>query len=357
MTREPKYAKIADALRREISLMKPGDQLDTERVLAERFQTTVLTLRNAVNLLVDEGRVSRQQGRGTFVTDPESLKTYNNIVLYCGQHTGDLFQQLFDEVSRALHSRHYSPLVFNTALELPDDEKMRLFQSMLKIKPKFIIIVGEAAFPIWMFEEIKEPLPPVFAIYHKEFETTVPCHEIIVDEVSGGYFLAEHLYQSGHRNVAYLVPSHGSEESRLARYSDSIRHGFADYMLRCGDLTLTDIPFGRDTREEKIREFAREVKKMGITAVVTTMDFVAIQLINELKTNGIEVPGDVAVTGYNNTPWAYHGNPPLTTVSPNIGEIARILMMNVDRLPRKPHTWLVQPRLIVQASTEIERTT
>ncbi len=48
-------------------ILLPGDQLPSEAQLCERYDVSPMTVRRAVNLLVDQGFVIAEQGRGTFV--------------------------------------------------------------------------------------------------------------------------------------------------------------------------------------------------------------------------------------------------------------------------------------------------
>ncbi len=55
------------------SSLRRGDRLPTERDLASELQLSRTTIRNAMALLEDEGMVSRQVGRGTFLrSDPQN---------------------------------------------------------------------------------------------------------------------------------------------------------------------------------------------------------------------------------------------------------------------------------------------
>ena len=70
------WRQIADALRRDIQgeVLRPGQRLPTEIELAARFGVNRHTVRQAVANLADEGLLSVEQGRGTFV--PERLFDY-----------------------------------------------------------------------------------------------------------------------------------------------------------------------------------------------------------------------------------------------------------------------------------------
>ncbi|MES2820359.1 MAG: phosphonate metabolism transcriptional regulator PhnF [Pseudomonadota bacterium] len=64
---EPLYRELAAVLREELAQFAPGDCLPGEVQLAARFAVNRHTLRRAVDELVLEGRLLRQQGKGTRV--------------------------------------------------------------------------------------------------------------------------------------------------------------------------------------------------------------------------------------------------------------------------------------------------
>jgi DNA-binding GntR family transcriptional regulator len=66
---EPAYAQVVRILSQEIAqgLYRPGDQLPSESQLCARFGVSGMTVRRAINILVDRGIVSASQGKGTFV--------------------------------------------------------------------------------------------------------------------------------------------------------------------------------------------------------------------------------------------------------------------------------------------------
>lgn len=65
-----RYRAIADTIREEIALGQhgPGEALPSQSALAQRFGTTVSTVRQALRLLEEEGLLDFQHGVGSFVS-------------------------------------------------------------------------------------------------------------------------------------------------------------------------------------------------------------------------------------------------------------------------------------------------
>ena len=66
---EPAYIQLVNSLRRSMASgkLRPGDQLPSEAQLCEYYDVSPMTVRRAINLLVDQRFVVAEQGRGTFV--------------------------------------------------------------------------------------------------------------------------------------------------------------------------------------------------------------------------------------------------------------------------------------------------
>jgi len=63
-----KYVRVRDYLRSLVTHeLSAGDVIPSERLLCERFGVSRMTVRQAVDALVVEGLLDREQGRGTFV--------------------------------------------------------------------------------------------------------------------------------------------------------------------------------------------------------------------------------------------------------------------------------------------------
>lgn len=83
------YVKIKDAVVEQIEsgLLSPRQKLPSERKLADSFNTTRVTLREALSLLESEGRIYREDRRGWFISpqplkyDPTQTLNFTNLAL------------------------------------------------------------------------------------------------------------------------------------------------------------------------------------------------------------------------------------------------------------------------------------
>ncbi len=83
------YVKIKDAIVEQIDagMLTPRQKLPAERKLAESFDTTRVTLREALSLLEAEGKIYREDRRGWFISpetlryDPSQTLNFTNMAL------------------------------------------------------------------------------------------------------------------------------------------------------------------------------------------------------------------------------------------------------------------------------------
>jgi GntR family transcriptional regulator len=78
----PLYLQLVDRLRQEIAGRPPGERIDSEAVLAERFSVSRFTVTRAIEILVDEGLVRRKQGLGSFIAPPPLLRQPSHLASF-----------------------------------------------------------------------------------------------------------------------------------------------------------------------------------------------------------------------------------------------------------------------------------
>lgn len=74
------YEKIEEYIGR--NCLKPHDRLPSERTLSELWGVNRLTLREAIEKLINEGKLYSLHGKGTFVAEPKYLEDVNCFISF-----------------------------------------------------------------------------------------------------------------------------------------------------------------------------------------------------------------------------------------------------------------------------------
>ena len=101
-SRLPLYHQLYEILRGDIlgGTWEPGDMLPPESELIEQYQVSRTTVRQVLDMLVNEGLIYRQQGRGTFVAQATVEQGLVRIISF----TEDMRQRGFKPASKVLSS-------------------------------------------------------------------------------------------------------------------------------------------------------------------------------------------------------------------------------------------------------------
>jgi DNA-binding LacI/PurR family transcriptional regulator len=134
-----------------------------------------------------------------------------------------------------------------------------------------------------------------------------------VDHYKGIASVVEHLVTLGHRRIGFFTRNYEVVASwSLRRYSAFVE-AMARHRLPVDPLDIVNIFPSPQLDDMASRNHAIERTRDGVTAWVCAADHQAYELILALQKNGLEVPGDVSVTGFDGieTP---DGLPELATV-------------------------------------------
>lgn len=176
---------------------------------------------------------------------------------------------------------------------------------------------------------------------------------VIIDNAKCGYQATQHLIEEGCTRIAYV-------SSSLKRNVYSQRYkGYQDALFDNGipfDESLTII---NDLSEKAGIVAAFEILKMNPLpdGAFITNDFVAAVCMRTLKEHGVNIPGDIAIVGFNNDAISKLVEPTLTTINypgTDMGEIAATNLINhLKGISDMNHTntIVVRTELIVRNSS------
>ncbi|MHB9133481.1 MAG: LacI family DNA-binding transcriptional regulator [Armatimonadota bacterium] len=175
---------------------------------------------------------------------------------------------------------------------------------------------------------------------------------VVADDVAGAYALCRHLLELGHRHLlhSYSVPSANAVAGQ--RYA-GICQAYLDQGLEPGQY-LHYMPFhtyGKDPAvHDWVWEYLRDAVQTypQVTGMFARNDYEAVQIYEALQLNGIRVPDDLSLVGFDDTHVIAddEGRNILTTVGVPLREIgmeaAQLILRLIDGAA-PPTTRIVMP--------------
>ena len=179
---------------------------------------------------------------------------------------------------------------------------------------------------------------------------------VYVDDRDAAYEITEHLIQLGHQRIGFLWGglAHKSSTERYAGYEQALQdYGITldKHLVIPGDYTFDD-GFRGARRLLALRE--------PPTAIFGSNDEIAAGVLAAATSTGMNVPYDLSIAGFEDSPFSRQSWPPLTTAKQATEDIARqaarllIAGMRQDAYDDHPavmHNQGFAPQLVVRGST------
>lgn len=148
------------------------------------------------------------------------------------------------------------------------------------------------------------------------------------DNVQGGYDVTRHLLGTGRRRIAFL----GAASSHYPEFFDRYR-GYERALVEARVPASSALQVDAITTEESGFQAACELRARGVEfdAIVAASDLIAIGALRALQDANVEVPRQVAVTGFDDIPAASLSHPPLTTVMQDTRRAGELLVETLLR--------------------------
>ena len=172
-----------------------------------------------------------------------------------------------------------------------------------------------------------------------------------VDERAAGRIATEHLVELGHERIGFVA----GDAYALPTREKTLGHRDALRTAALSDGLISHAGFTVNGGREGLRELLQRPKGRRPTGVICSSDLMAIGVLQEAAAQGLRVPEELSIVGFDGIAAASWTNPPLTTVEQPIDEIARAavdaLHDHIERpLERRP-SYVFRPRLRVAGTS------
>ena len=142
-----------------------------------------------------------------------------------------------------------------------------------------------------------------FVVYDGYFGETERICNLIIDDYDGGWQMGEYLKRMGHEKVLCIADNYiCMDKERIEGCKAALGEQKVGFL---------QIPFEKEARKRMYRERLGEI--LEYTAVFAVSDFYAAELMHSLQEQGICVPDDISVAGFDDS--FDHGtdSPPFST--------------------------------------------
>lgn len=213
---------------------------------------------------------------------------------------------------------------------------------------------------LWVAPDADEPVLerlatagfPVIALLTRHVPDNIGY--VNADNIEAMHTLIAHLTALGHRRIAYVGPAHNSNFlDRRTGYRQALAAAGLSWDTRL-EVTLSET---RAWAQEAYTPILDNLLRLPAppTAIVLPDDGPAELMINAIKTRGLRVPEDIAVTGFNDIPDAQRIGNGLTTIHQpfrQMGQVAAERLIALIEGATVEECRLTLPtQLIVRAST------
>ncbi len=289
-----------------------------DHALAERVRTAAAELNYTASPLARSLVLGKTHTIAVVVPDLENpsfhgvLRGLSRAAGANGYHIliADSAESVAEEMVLAVETRRRCDGLVLCAPRMPEADLARLLE---ELKP--VVLINRDA---------GSPGTPVVAADHQTALTE----------------LLDLLYGYGHRSMVYLAGVSGSASN--ARRVVAVNDFLADHP----DVRIQVLPGGVTFVDGYAA--APRVLDSSATAVLAFNDLLATGLIGALSDQGVSVPGDISVVGFDDIPFARYLTPPLTTASVPANELGRHAWQRMWDLlnDREPgHAIFLRPRI------------
>jgi DNA-binding LacI/PurR family transcriptional regulator len=356
---QPLYLQLANFLRRQIAIgaWRPNDRLPAEVELCQQFDVSRGTVRQAMDLLVNQGLLQRIPGKGTFVTGVTVQPRSQLIGIVVPYLRDSLIMDVLRGAESVLRRNGYSLIFCHSEGDL-QLERAQIEQLQRKGTSGLILFPVAAAAEAMLLSEILDPQMPLVIIDRRLPD--LQASQVLVDNAGGAYRAVEHLLALGHRRIACI-----SVPERPSSIAERIR-GYEQALREAGILPLAAISLaiGKHSSQDSVPRYTAEElapidQLLSVqeppTALFCVNDFIALGVMQHVLACGLKVPQDLAIAGFDDIALAPYMPVPLTTVAQPKHEIGvRAAQLLLDQIAGgvPEHREIVLPTtLVVRAST------
>lgn len=305
----PAYIRIADKLRSVIkdNSFKPGDFIGTEVELSKDNSITRMTARRAVQILIDEGLLERQPGKGVFVKQIQ--KSIHQIkLLSCNLNW---MPSIYIGQGMKLQAEKYNAEVILCDFSGNEEEYIKAIVDLPKSKESSSAVLVSIHNRAFYNALLKLELANYRYVVVDEILNEFPSPSIASDNLLGGKLAVQTLLECGHTNIGFIGDVQASTTEKRFRGGAIVLAEKALTYSHVISLSTDDSIWEQDV----LHNLRKLMNSNSLpTAFFCSCDAVARYVYRAASILGLSIADDISVVGYDDDPIAEWLSPALSTI-------------------------------------------
>lgn len=222
----------------------------------------------------------------------------NDHVKYEGRVLEDGFvMSSLNALSHEVNEKGYFLMIKTTT----DIREIPVFASMWNMDGLILMGFCEAD-----YEKLRNQMRISFVVYDGYFAKCSKVVNLVINHYDGGYQAGKYLKELGHKKALCIA------DNFICMDKERI-DGFCE-AFEPGETLRWQIPKTEKERRCFYEDKFKELLENRITAVFAVSDFYALEFMRFLQGEGMQIPGDMQIIGFDDNMSSRESNPTLTTI-------------------------------------------
>ncbi len=356
----PKYLQLKELLTKhfENERYTAGQKIPSESELMQQFDVSRSTVRQALAELVNDRRIYKKAGSGSFFSGEQEKEDSqpSHLIGVITALPSYIYPQIVQGINDVAYNKQYN-IILGTSHADWEQELACLDQLLERGIDGLILEPSDSIHHLrdsGFFERLAALSVPIVLINWVLDVPNVSC--ISLDDVAGGFRATSYLIEAGHRRIACLYPENLPGQQRYQGYRNALKtHGIApDARLE----KPTSVFNWNQT--DYIRKLMKELIDLGDerpSAVFCFNDHAALRMYATIREAGLRVPDDISLMGFDDYEMSALAEVPLTTMGhpkDRLGKwAAEILFEQIEHsAPNTTIRLTMEPTIIVRDSVK-----
>lgn len=175
------------------------------------------------------------------------------------------------------------------------------------------------------YKHLRDNMHIPFVVYDGYFKEPGRMSNLVIDNFNGGYQIGEYLHELGHRKVLCISDNDICMDlERFEGLQAAMSTDGADFMM---------IPMEKEERRQFYHKNLEKLK--SYSAIFAVSDYYAIDVMQFLQEQGVKIPEEISIAGFDDCPLCDMVCPPLTTVRQNGEQRAKLAVDMLKELRKE----------------------